>query len=280
MKEAPKLRIIDPDKRVGGTVGMRGSLYETLDSNRKMLAMQIMASRRYDAPKYSERDLAMTKKLVDDHDLFFCIHAPYMVNLGNPKLGSVSTACLSGLFAAYQPLSPPIVFHVGSNPDREEGIRNIAANVQRVNRRGGLLLLENSAGQGNSIGRNVEEFRHIFENIDESKGVGICLDTQHAFASGMCDFSSHESVVRCYDDLTSIAPIGLIHLNDSVTPCCGCKDRHESICQGRIWERDDETLQSVLDVSMDRKIPVILETCTVTEDFKLLQDQYMRLEHV
>ena len=46
------------------------------------------------------------------------------------------------------------------------------------------MLLENNAGQKNSIGGNFEELRMILDRLDSPKEFGVCTDTCHLFASG------------------------------------------------------------------------------------------------
>ena len=46
------------------------------------------------------------------------------------------------------------------------------------------LLLENTAGAGNTIGRSFEELREIVDLAGGDKRIGICLDSCHMFASG------------------------------------------------------------------------------------------------
>ena len=46
------------------------------------------------------------------------------------------------------------------------------------------LLLENTAGAGNTLGRSFEELREFVDLAGGDKRIGICLDSCHMFASG------------------------------------------------------------------------------------------------
>ena len=45
------------------------------------------------------------------------------------------------------------------------------------------LLLENTAGQGETIGVSFEEISLILKRVAHD-GLGVCIDTAHMFASG------------------------------------------------------------------------------------------------
>jgi deoxyribonuclease-4 len=125
------------------------------------------------------------------------------------------------------------------------------------------LLMECSAGQGTELGKNWPELRKLFEGIDTNK-IGLCMDTQHAFAAGLSDFGSHESVVKFFEEAESIAPggVSLIHLNDSKVEFGRRVDRHANIGQGHIWsgKEKEEGLQSLIQYCFEKGIDMILET--------------------
>src|SRR6185503_6036597 len=82
---------------------------------------------------------------------------------------------------------PNLVIHLGSHlgSGPQNGIEQLANSVNTAtdhsksfSRKKGkvILLLENSAGQKNSIGNQLEDIRTILDKIS-SKNVGICIDT-------------------------------------------------------------------------------------------------------
>jgi len=46
------------------------------------------------------------------------------------------------------------------------------------------VVLENTAGAGNTLGRTFEELKEIIDRVDDKSRVGVCLDTCHMFAAG------------------------------------------------------------------------------------------------
>jgi deoxyribonuclease IV len=107
------------------------------------------------------------------------------------------------------------------------GTEGIARNV--------TLLLENEAGQRNSIGSRVEDLAELRSRIHERASgirVGFCMDTCHLFEAGY-DIGSEKVLGGIFD---AIAPgdVHVIHLNDARYPLGRALDRHENIGLGYI----------------------------------------------
>ena len=47
-----------------------------------------------------------------------------------------------------------------------------------------MLLLENTAGEKNSVGSSFEHIRAIMDELPFPGRIGVCFDTCHAFAAG------------------------------------------------------------------------------------------------
>ncbi|MEO0264025.1 MAG: deoxyribonuclease IV [candidate division WOR-3 bacterium] len=192
------------------------------------------------------------------------VHDSYLINLASrdPDLLEKSRIAFQEEAKRTHILGIPyLVFHPGTNPNIEEGIRLIA---EGMNKTLDLvpeitLLLETTAGQGNAIGRTFEELRKIIDLVEKKERVGICFDTAHAFESGY-DISSEDGYHKTFELLDSI--IGLeklkcFHLNDSKTSLGSNVDRHEHIGKGMIGLKGFELL-----VNDERfaEHPMILET--------------------
>jgi deoxyribonuclease-4 len=98
------------------------------------------------------------------------------------------------------------------------------------------LLLENAAGAGHTVGRTFDELAEVIEASGDDARLGVCLDTQHAFASGI-EFATIEqadATVRALDATIGLERLGLIHLNDSKVPFGANRDRHENLGDGMI----------------------------------------------
>lgn len=122
-----------------------------------------------------------------------------------------------------------------------------------------MLLLENTAGEKNSVGTTADDIARIMEGIDAGERVGICFDTCHAFAAGY-DLRTAEGVDAVFgefDDRISLSHLQVIHLNDCKGALGSGLDRHEHIGLGSIGE---EGFWHILHHPTIRRLPLICET--------------------
>ena len=120
------------------------------------------------------------------------------------------------------------------------------------------ILIENTAGQGTSIGCRFDQVADLIAGLDDLP-VGVCLDTAHTLASGY-DISSEKGLkrtMRAIDRSFGFDRIKLIHCNDSKVPLGSRVDRHQHIGLGHIG---DEAFRRLTHNSKFRRIPFILET--------------------
>ena len=47
-----------------------------------------------------------------------------------------------------------------------------------------VILIENMARQGHSVGGGFEELRGIINRVKDKSRIGVCFDTCHAYAAG------------------------------------------------------------------------------------------------
>ena len=122
-----------------------------------------------------------------------------------------------------------------------------------------MLVMENTAGQRNSMGTTFEELRHIWDQLTNQDRVGICLDTCHVFAGGY-DLRNRNAVRKTLDEFQRVLgfeKLLVLHLNDSRGPLGSHIDRHEHIGMGEIGE---EGFRELLRDDRVRTVPMILET--------------------
>ncbi len=130
-----------------------------------------------------------------------------------------------------------MVVHCGSREDAAKGIEVAAESVREVLRSYPIsILLENAAGQGNVLGKNIDELCRIFDAVGDAARTGFCLDTAHLFQCGY-DVRKRSVWTKLTDDLTRRCGRGSIrffHLNDSKTILGSAADRHWHIGKGEI----------------------------------------------
>jgi len=136
-----------------------------------------------------------------------------------------------------------VVFHPGSHLGRLDSVlAQVAAAIRGGDRPqparvGARLLVENSAGSEDAWGAVSRRWR-ASSRAAASDRVGVCLDTQHAFASGY-DVRDPSGVARTLDDfsrLIGFQRLGLVHANDSARALGSNADRHANIGEGEIGE--------------------------------------------
>ena len=98
------------------------------------------------------------------------------------------------------------------------------------------LLLENTAGAGNTLGRSFEELRELIDLAGGDKRIGVCLDSCHMWASGF-DIATEEKLAAVMEDFKTtvgIRRLRCLHVNDSQTPLGSNRDRHAIPGQGEL----------------------------------------------
>jgi len=124
---------------------------------------------------------------------------------------------------------------------------------------GGLtILLENTAGQGEQIGRTFEQIRDLLA-LCPSLPMGMCLDTAHSFAAGYDwrDGVAAERAFRLLDETVGFSRVRVVHFNDSRAAFRSFVDRHWHLGEGEIGL---DGLARVIGHPSLSHLPFILET--------------------
>jgi apurinic endonuclease APN1 len=185
---------------------------------------------------WSDRDRAAFARL--SADLPVVGHLSYLPNIARsdeePRnmRGLLHEAELCADLAIQQ-----LVVHCGSRESIEKGVDSVARSVGEVLEKYPIsVLLENAAGQGNVIGKNIAELIAICERIGSPDRVGFCLDTAHLFESGydVRRRSTWEEIIGQLGERCGPESIRFFHLNDSRTGLGSMVDRHWHIGKGEI----------------------------------------------
>ncbi len=194
------------------------------------------------------------------------IHASYLLNsaTSDTELKEKVRAGLSLEIDRADLLGADLLtYHPGSRKEAsvERGIQNVVEILNSVIRedQNVKVLIENSAGQGNSVGKTFQELASIIDGVQLKEKIGVCLDTCHVWAAGY-DIVSPEGYKETMDDLKSnIGAKYLLgfHMNDSKKGKGSGIDRHEQIGKGTIGL--DGFRNFIFDEEIRGK-PMILET--------------------
>ena len=164
----------------------------------------------------------------------FYVHAPYLLNLASPnnRVRIPSRKALAHAVEAANTIGASgVVVHGGSvGPDEDE-----AVGFERWRKALDSfdvtvpVLVENTAGKGNSIMHDLANYGPLWNEIGEYN-VGVCLDTCHAWASG-ADLETAVDVIS-----ESAGGVALVHANDSKDEAGSHRDRHANFGEGFIPE--------------------------------------------
>ncbi|HET9010029.1 MAG TPA: deoxyribonuclease IV [Nitrosarchaeum sp.] len=269
--------------QIGCHVSISGSIDKAVDNavERECSAFQIFTRnpRGWHAKDLSDSDIANFKEKLKASkiDKFAtCAHMPYLPNLSTPKEDgfekSVKTL-INEIERCAKLGIPYLVTHLGSHlgTGEDAGIKQLVKGLNKAGQTKNdvMILLENTAGQKNSVGADFEQLAEIFHQLKPVKKFGVCLDTCHAFVSGY-DLRTEKAVKETlakFDDAIGFENLKILHLNDAKGEI-GCNlDRHYHIGLGNIGEKG---LSEVIKTANKKKIPIILETPIddVRDDFE------------
>lgn len=248
------------DKAVDNAVATECSAFQIFTRNPRGWAAKPLTSS--DATNFKEK-LAKTKI-----DRFATVaHMPYLPNLSSPEDDPFARS-LDSLIDEAKRCSklgiPYLVAHLGSHKGKgdEKGIEMLVKAFTKAAKDTSddvMILLENTAGQKNSVGSDLDQLGSILSQLKPAKRFGICFDTCHGFAAGY-DMSTEKGAATTLEKLDKaigFEHLKILHLNDSKGELGSNLDRHEHIGLGHIGEKG---LGYIIKAINRKKIPIILET--------------------
>jgi len=238
--------------------------------------MQIFARNPRQIRRHSlkKEDIDIFRKKLNETKIHpLVIHTPYTLNLASHKnfLYRISIKDFTqDIEEAHQLGAQYIVIHTGSFPgDETEGLERIAKALRLILKNTANLsteiLLENTSGDGSSLGYIFSHHGLIFRKLRYNRRLGLCLDTAHAWCAGyrINNKDGLNSLLDQIDREIGIERLKVIHLNDTLDELGSRKDRHFHIGRGKIGE---EGFKLVLSHPSLKYLPFILETPKTHED--------------
>lgn len=249
----PPPRWMDGSTRIGIHTSIAGDICSALDiaNNLGANALQIFSA----SPRMWSRGAMGSRAIADSSERFrarraelglgpLVIHTNYLINLASCQRvlrvrsiqafhdEIVRAAALGADFLVTHP-------GCGCGAEMNAAIAAIADGLKHAARGvgfGGLrILLENTAGQGTSVGSRFSELRAILDLCPELP-LGVCVDTAHLFAAGH-DLRRAEGLERALAEIAvtvGLSRVFVIHVNDSKGALGSHLDRHEHIGKGKI----------------------------------------------
>lgn len=199
---------------------------------------------------------------------FVIAHTSYLINIASPDPALLKKSADSLLVELERCAIlgiPYLVLHPGSHRGAgiDQGVGTIAATLNDLFEKtagdGVSILLEITAGQGNTIGSTFEELAGIIDLVEDRSRVGVCFDTCHAFAAGydIRTKKTYNATFRALDDIIGFDYLRAFHLNDSLKEFGSRRDRHTHIGKGEIG------IEAFANLMRDKRFfdrPMVLET--------------------
>ncbi len=194
-------------------------------------------------------------------------HDSYLINLAHPEADGLKksrSAFLDEIQRCEQLGLELLNFHPGATLRKiseTEGLRRVAESINRVLERsvGVTAVIENTAGQGSTLGYRFEHLAEIIQGVEDRSRVGVCLDTCHTFVAGY-DLRTAAACKETFDRFEEIVGFDYLrgmHLNDSKPDLGARVDRHHSLGQGKLgWE----VFRYIMRDRRFDDIPMVLET--------------------
>lgn len=149
------------------------------------------------------------------------VHAPYIVNLGNPDSEKYKFSCRflrEELERCTQLGITKLVLHPGSHVGvgMDSGIYHIGTALNQLlidSTSNVVILLETMAGKGTEIGSKLEEIKQIMDYVENKERIGVCLDTCHLHDAGY-DLTDFDQFLEEFDAIIGLEFIKCVHVNE------------------------------------------------------------------
>lgn len=195
------------------------------------------------------------------------IHTPYFINLASAeaRIRHSSIQVIRDELDRGSVLGcRAVMFHPGSAKDvgEEKGVTLVIEGLNEIldGYKGSCqLLIEISAGAGAVMGDTFDEIAAFLNGAEQGSEIGVCFDTQHAFASGY-DLRTKEvlsTTFQKFDKIVGLKRLIMSHCNDSKVELGAHKDRHEHLGEGHIGL---DAFEALVTHPKLRHLDLILET--------------------
>jgi deoxyribonuclease-4 len=197
--------------------------------------------------RWKDDDIAAFLELMDGGPIrSVVIHAVYLVNCASkdPDIREKSLASLVHSLRMGDAIGAAgVVLHPGSTVGEPHGeaLKRVGDALRFALEESDScpLLLEDTAGAGNTLGRSFEELGDLVQRAGGHDRLGLCLDSCHLLASGF-DVRTADGLTEVMDSCVSLVGedrLRCLHVNDSQTPLGSNRDRHAPLGDGELGAR-------------------------------------------
>lgn len=281
---------------LGAHMSIAGGVSQALDraASVQSNAVQVFTknNRQWAGPPINEEDVVRWQEQMPALGIQYAVsHASYLINLASPKddLWAKSRAAQKDeLVRAHAYAIPHVVLHPGSHTGAGDdfGIARIAEALNRIHDEtpdcaDTATCLEIMAGQGNVLGRNLEQLSAIIDQVEDKRRVGVCLDTCHAYATGydIRTAEGYAGFMTEVDRWLGLDAVKVWHFNDSKGALGSNLDRHTHIGEGEIgaegfrhilndarWDGTAMLLETPKEDTLEEDAMNLARLCALVED--------------
>ncbi|MES9826742.1 MAG: deoxyribonuclease IV [Candidatus Thiodiazotropha sp.] len=255
---------------VSASGGVMNAPLNAQEIGAKAFALFTKNQRRWRAKPLSEKSILAFRENLDGSGIsprHVLPHDSYLINLGHPEtegLEKSRAAFLDEMQRCEQLGLSLLNFHPGATLRKiseEESLQRVADSINLVleRTRGVTAVIENTAGQGSTLGYRFEHLAAIIDAIEDKSRVGVCLDTCHTFVAGydLRTIAACEKTFTEFDNVVGFQYLRGMHLNDSKPDLGARVDRHHSLGLGKLgWE----VFRYIMHDPRFDDIPLVLET--------------------
>ncbi len=236
---------------IGAHVSTAGGLVNAHERGveRGCEAIQVFnqSPRQWRPTRWKGPDVAAFLELMQDGPIrSVSIHAVYLINPAtkDKEMRKKSADSLVHALSMGDEIGADgVVLHPGSTvgEPHEEALARVGEMIRHAlgETDSCPLLLEDTAGAGNTLGRSFEELAELIELSGGHERIGLCLDSCHMLASGF-DITTADKLAGVIDDCEKVVGKGrlrCLHVNDSQTPLGSNRDRHAIPGEGELGAR-------------------------------------------
>ncbi len=260
-------------QRFGAHLSIAGGVHNAIKSAVRIrcdcLQVFVKNQQQWSAPPLDPGVVRQWRRLRRENDIEPIVaHATYLLNLATPAddLWRKSIDAFTEEIRRCAVLGiGDIIVHPGSHRGTSvaAGIDRVASAVDEVcsatKGSGVRILLETTAGSGDSVGGRFEHLAAMIERSRSKRRLGVCVDTCHIFAAGydIREERRYEEVMAELEQHVGLQRVRCIHLNDSKRELGSRVDRHEHIGKGKIGRRG---FRHIVNDEHLAHVPKILET--------------------
>lgn len=261
-------------KYIGAHISIEGGIFNVPLRAKKIGAKAFACftknQKRWSGSPYTVEDICKFKENLKESEILsthILAHSSYLINLGHhdEKSREQSIAALIDEVKRCEQLGiEKIVFHPGNHLKviTEAACLNyIATSINAVLAATNkvILVIENTAGQGSSLGYKFEHLGYLISETNDKNRIGVCVDTCHLFEAGY-DFCTEKKFTKVWQQFAETIGFSYLqgmHLNDSKNDLGSLVDRHDSLGKGKIGL---EPFKFLMQDSRFDNLPLILET--------------------